>query len=108
MSQYQQIPELGLERVNGSLKLTVENIKCGGCANTITKALNELHLKDIQVDHENNLITFKDPTDDVKVITTLNKLRSLGYPLVDSEEGLTAMALKAKSYASCAIGKITK
>ena len=108
MSKYTVIPDIGVERIDGIIKLTVENIKCGGCANTITKSLTEIDFKNIQVDHENNLISFSDVSDDGKVLSALNKLRGLGYPLVDSEEGLTALALKAKSFTSCAIGKVSK
>lgn len=108
MSKYTKIPEIGVEKVEKNLKLTVENIKCGGCANTITKSLSDLTLDEIQVDPEKNLISFRDPLDEGKVLLALNKLRSLGYPLVDSEEGLTALALKAKSLTSCAIGKMSK
>lgn len=107
MSRYSVIPDIGVEKKDGIVKLTVENIKCGGCANTITKSLTELGFQNIQVDHENNLICFNDSSDDEKIISALNKLRGLGYPIVDSEEGLTALALKAKSFTSCAIGKIS-
>lgn len=108
MSKYTKIPGIGVEKTADLINLTVENIKCGGCANIITKSLAELGFQNIQVDHENNLISFDDVSDDEKVLSALNKLRGLGYPLVDSEEGLTALALKAKSFTSCAIGKVSK
>lgn len=108
MSQYTTIPTLGVSREDNKMKLVLDNIKCGGCANTISKSLTELNLVDVAVDHENNQVEFQDPKNDELVLVALNKLRKLGYPVVDSEDGLSALALKAKSFTSCAIGKMTK
>lgn len=83
-------------------------MRCGGCANTITKALEEAGFKDISVDltceprkvsadinTESELETFKEV------------LKKHGYPLSSDERGLGEDALlKAKSFVSCAIGKI--
>ena len=44
---------------------------------------------------------------DWSVGQVLVKLKELGYPLVDTEEGLKAVALKARSYLSCALGKLS-
>jgi copper chaperone len=106
MKEYKSIPDLGVSRENEQVVLYVENIKCGGCANTITKAMKEINLENIDVDFETNQVKFKDPKQDAPILQALSKLRNLGYPLVDSEEGLTRLALKAKSFTSCAIGKI--
>ena len=67
-------------------EITVENIKCGGCAHTITSKLNNMDvIESCQVDVE---------------IT-------LGYPESGTAEGLKAAKARAKSFVSCAVGKIS-
>jgi copper chaperone len=89
-------------------KLYLENIKCGGCGKTIEKSLSTFGLKNISVSPEENTVEFDTAQSEEKIPAVLEKLKSLGYPLVDSEEGLKALTLKAKSYISCAIGKMSK
>ena len=103
-----KLPEIGIENIGNKTKLFVENIKCGGCGNTITKSLQSLGLIDINVDPDNNTVDFLTPDSNEKILEALDKLTGLGYPLVNSEEGLKALLSTAKSYASCAIGKISK
>jgi copper chaperone CopZ len=95
----------GIKEVHNQLELTVENIKCGGCAKTITQALEDLKFHQISVDHETQKILVSKPLNEEMLNKAIHKLHELGYPLVDSEEGLKALALKAKSYISCALGK---
>lgn len=90
---------------DGFVRLHLENIKCGGCANTISSELSKQGLKEISVDHENGTVRFQN-VEDEKLTQALGRLKSLGYPLVETEEGLAALGLKAKSYVSCAIGKM--
>lgn len=88
-------------------KLEVENIKCGGCANTIQTKIKQHHtLENLNVDVENGIIQFEADTDiSTEVSTTL---KSLGYPEVGSVEGFDNIKAKAKSFASCAVGRIQK
>jgi copper chaperone CopZ len=88
-------------------QLIVDNIKCGGCAKTITHSLAELGCKNISVDPEKSLVELDNPHNPVLLTSAINKLKELGYPLIETEEGLRALALKAKSYMSCALGKIS-
>lgn len=88
-------------------QLIVDNIKCGGCAKTITKALTNLGFKNISVDHEKSSIELDSPENPEIIGAAVTKLKDLGYPLIETEDGLRAVALKAKSYISCAIGKIS-
>lgn len=83
----------------------VENIRCGGCANTITKKLSALDGVDaVDVNIEDQLISFEGSADQLDaVIATLKKL---GYPQAGSVEGIEALTTKAKSVASCAVGKL--
>jgi len=84
----------------------VLNVKCGGCANTLIRSLKE-QFGDIQVnlEVEPRIITLdidESKEEDLKV-----KLRSLGYPLViDELNTLDSVTTIAKSFVSCAIGKI--
>jgi len=80
--------------------LEVVNIKCGGCAKTITQALEKLGCTEISVSPDTQKISFENG--DEKLV--IEKLESLGYPLKGSEAA-NSLLKKAKSYASCAVGK---
>jgi len=87
----------------------VANIRCGGCANTITTSLKEAGFKEICVDLscEPRKVTV-DITDEAQLAQVKAILRSLGYPLSSEEEGTIDNAtLKFKSFVSCAIGKFS-
>ena len=84
----------------------VENVKCGGCANTLISSLKEefgevsvdldVHPRKITLDLEN------EKKDSLKL-----KLRALGYPLSSDElSSLQKATTTAKSFVSCAIGKV--
>lgn len=88
-----------------SYEISVENIKCGGCVNTITTKLNAIDgVEGSDVDIENGVITITgDETNKVEVAELLLKL---GYPEKGTAEGLKAAKAKAKSFVSCAVGKM--
>ncbi|WP_034044188.1 heavy-metal-associated domain-containing protein [Wocania ichthyoenteri] len=85
--------------------LKIQNLKCGGCANTIITKLDELnHLSKISVDNTNDSVSFNYLTEeDFTEAKTL--LAKLGYPIVGEKNALTT---KAKSFVSCAVGRISK
>lgn len=86
----------------------VANIRCGGCANTITKALQEAGFTEVEVDLscEPRKVTAV-IADEAQSAHFKAILRSLGYPLTTDERGFGEdTILKAKSFVSCAIGKI--
>ena len=86
-------------------ELSVENIKCGGCANTITTRLNALDaVSDSQVDIENGVVTIT--ADESSKVEVAQLLLKLGYPEKGTAEGLKAATAKAKSFVSCAVGRI--
>jgi len=85
--------------------IKVENIKCGGCAGTISKRLNEMDsVTDTQVDVDTGTVTVTGDDSNREVVAQL--LLKLGYPESGSIEGIKAAAAKAKSFVSCAVGKM--
>ena len=82
----------------------IQNLKCHGCATTITKKLTALeNISEVEVDNDEHTVSFfySDMLDLVKVKLTLN---SLGYP---EESDANSLSEKAKSFVSCAIGRIS-
>ncbi len=84
----------------------VENVKCGGCANTLKKALLE-DFGEVEVNLETmprQIIIEAEEVDEEKL---KSKLRSIGYPLSSDElSTFQNVNAKAKSFISCAIGKM--
>lgn len=94
-----------------SIQISVENIKCGGCANSIRKQLRALAgVAAVEVDIEQGQITVV-PSDSVDVdelrAQLVSQLAKLGYPEIGSVEGLQAAGAKAKSFVSCAVGRLS-
>jgi len=90
------------------MKQTFEviNVKCGGCASTLKTSLaEEFGEVDVNLDIEPRQITLD--IDDSNVLALRTKLKKLGYPM--SDEDLTTMegfSTTAKSFVSCAVGKM--
>jgi copper chaperone len=90
-----------------SYSISVENIKCGGCANTIKTRLVELQpVSSVEVEIETGIVTIDGDESQRETVTA--ELLRLGYPESGTAEGLKAAAAKAKSFVSCAIGRIEK
>ena len=84
--------------------LNVENIKCGGCANTITTKLRALEgVKEVTVDIEEGMVQIDG--EETQRDHYAESLLKMGYPEVGSVEGLASTGAKVKSFVSCAIGK---
>jgi len=81
----------------------IANLKCGGCASTITKELSEIAgVSLVKVDNDTGSVeVVYNENVERKLIT--DKLHHLGYPEATEENGLL---LQLKSYASCMIGRI--
>ncbi len=84
----------------------VINVKCGGCASTLKEKLSE-EFGEVEVNLE------KEPREitlDIKEenISNLGEaLKKLGYPFATEKMGFVdGTSAKAKSFVSCAIGKI--
>lgn len=82
--------------------IKVANLKCSGCANTISKELNELDgVVRTLVDVEDNSVTVVH--EDINRQIIIDRLHELGYPEATEKNGLL---LQLKSYGSCMIGRI--
>ena len=86
-------------------EISVENIKCGGCAGTISKKITAIDgVEGIDVDVDAGLVKVNGADGLQDVITST--LLKLGYPVSGTIEGIAAAKAKAKSFVSCAVGKI--
>lgn len=87
------------------MQIIVENIKCSGCVSTIKDKLTKLYNTDnINIDVENGIIDI-DLADNNRE-SVIKDLLNLGYPEINSTKGFTKTKAKAKSFVSCAIGKM--
>ncbi len=87
----------------------VQNIRCGGCANTITNKLKEINeVEHVQVDVEKKqVIVTTNSTSNTEIERLISeKLIQLGYPET-GKSGSNSLKAKATSVVSCAIGKVT-
>ena len=83
--------------------IEIENIKCGGCMNSIKKAvLKTKDVSNVEVNSENGIVSFE-ALDDLSKEAVINSLDKIGYPLKNEGNFLQT----AKSYVSCAIGRMT-
>jgi copper chaperone len=89
-----------------TIYLEVENIKCGGCENSIVKGLTSLDgVSGVSISRENQSISVQ-ASENLREALVL-KLKAMGYPLRGSVSGLEAGLTNAKSFVSCAIGRLT-
>ena len=85
--------------------IIVQNLKCGGCARTITNKLSELeNISEVHVLLKTSTVSFA-YEDSGDALNVKDKLKDLGYPSIDCKN---TIASKAKSYLSCATGKMSK
>jgi copper chaperone CopZ len=85
-----------------TLEIFVENIKCGGCMNGIKNALLEFPgVKSVEIQLEEEKITLQG--EKLNRAAYVKKMDGMGYP----EKGNNTFFKEAKSYVSCAIGKVT-
>jgi len=85
----------------------VENIKCGGCANSIQKKLQQLTgVLAVEVHIEEGEVVLQCESE-AALGAAKKALAQMGYPEVGTTEGLSALGAKAKSFVSCATGKLS-
>jgi copper chaperone len=86
------------------LAFEVDNIKCGGCARSIERALKEVpQVSAVGVDVDAGRVTVSAQADVREPVR--EALLRLGYPERGTASGLSAASAKAKSFVSCAIGR---
>jgi Copper chaperone len=74
--------------------VNIQNLKCHGCANTITKRLSELEdVTNVVVSNNDDSVTFE-YTQDATVEKATKLLSQLGYPITGEDNSL---GKKAKS-----------
>lgn len=88
--------------------IEVENLKCGGCANSIRQALTALPgVQSVAVHADENQIEL-DVAEDADLGEIEQTLLHLGYPVAGQTQGLARTRAKAKSFVSCAVGRFAK
>ena len=88
------------------IQVHVENIKCGGCEKSIIKGLTSIEgVSNIVIDRDQQLISVL--ADASLREALVSKLKSMGYPERGSVSGLDAGLANAKSFVSCAIGRVS-
>ncbi len=86
--------------------IKVENVKCGGCASTLKNRLRD-EFGEIEVNLGVMPREITLDIDDTKLDALYDALKSLGYPVAGQSFGFVAdTSMKAKSFISCAIGKM--
>lgn len=85
-----------------SLTMHVDNLKCGGCSNTVAHRVQELPgVAAVLVDPQAGIVRVDhDGTTEHDQVAAL--LMKLGYP----EHGSGGLLEVARSYVSCAIGRL--
>lgn len=83
--------------------VTIQNLKCGGCAKTVTNKLTELEgVTNVNVVVETSEVAFEiEKEEDMQQV--VDRLAEIGYPVEGDENTLMQ---KAKSFVSCAVGRV--
>ncbi|WP_026775601.1 heavy-metal-associated domain-containing protein [Polaribacter sp. Hel_I_88] len=85
--------------------ILVQNLKCGGCAHTIsTKLATIKNVSKLQVNVEQSKVSFEYSNEE-DAFKVKEKLKNLGYPSIEDANSFSS---KAKSFVSCATGKLSK
>lgn len=82
--------------------INIENLKCSGCASTIKKELLAINgVEEVQIDVDTATVSVKSEPQFLETIK--EQLSKLGYPEVGAKN---TMLHKAKSFVSCAVGRV--
>lgn len=83
--------------------IQIQNLKCDGCAKTILSKLSLLeNISNITVNIAESSVSFISKNKE-NLVSVKNKLIELGYPEIDTKNSIIS---KAKSFVSCASGKL--
>ena len=94
------------QRLTMQQTFEVLNVKCGGCANTLTtKLAPEFGEVTVNLNVEPRQITLD--IEEPNIPALRQTLKSLGYPMSDEDlSALEGFTTTAKSFVSCAVGKM--
>ena len=85
--------------------LVIQNLKCHGCAHTIVTQLSKLEgISNVAVTNDNDEVSFS-YNSEINLENVVKRLSDLGYPIVGETNSLPK---KAKSFVSCAVGRMAK
>jgi copper chaperone len=83
-------------------EIFVENIKCGGCMTSIKNALEKIKgIVKVEIDKDEEKISLTGESYHLSEV--IDSLNTMGYP----QKGENSVFKQAKSYVSCAIGKMS-
>ena len=88
-----------------TITIKVENLKCNGCTSTIKKGIIKFHeVRSVEINIEDSSISICFEGDESNVGKYKAKLTKMGYPV----QGNNSTISIAKSFISCAIGRVSK
>jgi len=88
-----------------TVDINIENLKCNGCASTIKKGLQKFNeVEKVNIDIENSIVNISFDGEDKNIDKYKKKLSVLGYPEIGNNNTFSV----AKSFVSCAIGRVSK
>lgn len=91
---------------NIQMQIEIDNLKCGGCTNTIVRGLSAIEgVGSVVVEPTMQMVRLE--ADEATKPAILAKLHAMGYPEKGSVSGLGAAVAGAKSFVSCAVGRLT-
>jgi copper chaperone len=91
--------------MSATMQIEIENLKCGGCEASILKGLKSIEgVGEVTVNHVTQTVGIDAPASLRSKL--VEQLRHMGYPEKGSISGISAGLANAKSYVSCAIGRM--
>ncbi|SHG54549.1 heavy-metal-associated domain-containing protein [Winogradskyella jejuensis] len=82
----------------------IQNMKCEGCKNALRIKLNKVDgISNVEINIADSSVAFDYTTHNV-IEGLRAELRDMGYPITGDPNSIVS---KAKSYVSCALGKVS-
>lgn len=93
------------DTMSNTFHIEIDNLKCGGCERSILNGVGAIDgVTAVTVDREHHTVNVV--ADAALRSAVADKLRAMGYPEKGSVSGLNAGLANAKSFVSCAIGRM--
>ena len=72
----------------------IQNLKCNGCAHTISTKLETIaNISNVEVEIDENKVVFSH-LNEADVVNVKTKLKNLGYPLLEDSNSLVSKAIE--------------